>query len=386
MHQGAAFHSEWGGGRTAVTVRVQPGAVSFSCDQGTVDFPLTGLELEWGGADGSILFLRNGAFPGTVLTVQDPAFLNVLKTQTGGMLRPQMETLQRSKRKRYAVGMGWIGAILLALFALYVGVGALAEGAVELIPFSTDEAIGEFADKQMTASMGAEVRTAIVVDAVEQMVDRLAPHASIDGVTFRIKVIESDQVNAFALPGGYMVVFTGLLRRAESPEEVAAVLGHEMAHVTGRHGMRRIARSIGVLVTVQLILGDIAGASVALQELFTLAAVNGYSRDQETAADVEGVRMLHAAGIPPEGAIRFFEHMKEDQTTIEEVEVLSWLSTHPDHTTRIESLQKTIAELGPLKEKPLDLDWEAIQVALGDGEKHEKASGEPEAESKKEGE
>ena len=301
MHQGAAFHGEWGGGRTAVTVRVEPGAIVFSCDEGSLSFPLNGLQLEWGGADNTILFLRNPAFPGTVLTVQDPSFLQALKTQTGGMLQTQLDALDRSKQKRWVMGMGWIGGILLSLFVIYLAVGALAEGAVELIPFSTDEAIGEFADKQMTGSMGSQVRTPVVVEAVEHMVERLAPHASMEGVDFKIKVVESEQVNAFALPGGHMVVFTGLLRRAESPEEVAAVLGHEMAHVTGRHGMRRIARSIGVLVTVQLLLGDIAGASVALQDLFTLAAVNGYSRDQETAADLEGVRMLHAAGIRPEG-------------------------------------------------------------------------------------
>ena len=112
----------------------------------------------------------------------------------------------------------------------------------------------------------------------------------------RIQVVDAPQINAFALPGGQIVVYTGLLRKAARPEQVAGVIAHEMAHVTLRHGLRGIAKQVGVLVGVQVLTGDLSGLAA---QVATAAISNAYSRDAEREADAEGARMLAAAGIDP---------------------------------------------------------------------------------------
>ena len=89
----------------------------------------------------------------------------------------------------------------------------------------------------------------VVVDAIDTIVRRLADHASRTDVTYEVWVVDAPIVNAFALPGGYIVVYTGLIDKAETPEQLAGVIAHEMAHVTKRHGLQRVAQSAGVILS-----------------------------------------------------------------------------------------------------------------------------------------
>src|SRR5690606_1638034 len=114
-------------------------------------------------------------------------------------------------------------------------------------------------------------------------------------------------VNAFAAPGGYIVVFQGLLEASESAEEVAGILAHEIQHVVQRHGTKAILEALPLQLAAAALGGDQAAA------LFVGAAstlgVLSYRRRDETAADREGFRMLRAARIAPDGMMRFFERL-----------------------------------------------------------------------------
>jgi predicted Zn-dependent protease len=90
-----------------------------------------------------------------------------------------------------------------------------------------------------------------------------------------------------------------------------------------------------------------------------MASVNAYGRVQESAADAEGVRMMHAAGIDPSGLPKFFEMLKREEGDIPDA--LSWISTHPQHDDRIQAIKKQIASLPALVPVPLELDWADIQ-------------------------
>jgi len=195
------------------------------------------------------------------------------------------------------------------------------------------------------------------------MIDRLAPHAATKGLTFDVHVFQSPMVNAFALPGGKIVVFTGLIDKADSPEQVAGVLGHEMAHATLRHGLERIGQSLGMATAVTLLIGNTEGLVAAGADLFRLASVNSYGRAQESAADAEGVRMLNEAGIDPSGLPKFFEILKHEEGDIPDA--ISWISTHPQHEDRIKALEKQISTLPACVPVPLELDWSDIQKRVG---------------------
>jgi beta-barrel assembly-enhancing protease len=172
-------------------------------------------------------------------------------------------------------------------------------------------------------------------------------------VPFTIKVIDSDEVNAFALPGGFFYVNSGLILRAQEESELAGVMAHEISHVTARHGTRNATKGeIIQLATIPLILLGPAGvAGYGLYEGLNVALPLAYlkfSRDAEREADFLGLQYMYKAGYDPNAFVTFFERIQADEKrrpgTIPKV-----FSTHPLTPDRIEAAQKEIARILPNK-------------------------------------
>ena len=137
--------------------------------------------------------------------------------------------------------------------------------------------------------------------------DVLKVHAPEDeGFDYRLEVLENEMPNAFAMPGGQMVILTGLLELMDGPEEVAGVLAHELAHVYRRHSMRRLLQTAGLMTLGQIAIGDVTGAAAMLASAAGLAALQHYSREAEEDADLRGVELMHQAGIDPEYLAKSF--------------------------------------------------------------------------------
>jgi predicted Zn-dependent protease len=171
-------------------------------------------------------------------------------------------------------------------------------------------------------------------------------------VPFTIKVLDAEEVNAFALPGGFFFVNTGLLLRAESESELAGVMAHEIAHVAARHGTRQATR--GQLVNIASIplifMGGWAGYGV--RQAASLAIPIGFlsfSRGFESEADLLGIQYLYKTGYDPTAFVDFFEKIQSDEKrkpgTMSKV-----FSSHPLTDDRIKDAQKNIQEI--LKAKP----------------------------------
>ncbi|WP_085306571.1 M48 family metallopeptidase [Planktotalea arctica] len=146
--------------------------------------------------------------------------------------------------------------------------------------------------------------------------------------------------NAFALPGGTMVMTDALLREFPSEDVIAAILGHEIAHVVEEHGLRRLYRSLGAYVLIALLAGD-TGPMLedVLLEGNALLSLS-YSRTQETAADEFGLALSHQAGFDPVGLKVFFKALESEMGSGSE-----WRSSHPSHSARIEAIDAFIETL-----------------------------------------
>jgi predicted Zn-dependent protease len=175
-----------------------------------------------------------------------------------------------------------------------------------------------------------------VVAYVESIGAVVAPHFN-SPFQFRFRVVDDPSVNAFALPGGFVTVNMGLLQSAESGEEVAAVIGHELAHVVQRHGTRRVLRQLGGMAALSIVFGgtDLEVPATLLGGLANTA----YDRDQETEADELGQEALIAAGVSPIGMVHFFERMAKDAALAPP----QFLSTHPDPGNRAQRAQAAIS-------------------------------------------
>src|SRR6266446_4424092 len=172
-------------------------------------------------------------------------------------------------------------------------------------------------------------------------------------VPFTIKVIDSDEVNAFALPGGFFYVNSGLILRAQEESELAGVMAHEISHVTARHGTKNATKGeMMQLATIPLmLLGPVGWAGYGLYEGLNIAIPLTYlkfSRDSEREADFLGLQYMYKAGYDPNAFVTFFERIQADDKrrpgTIPRV-----FSTHPPTPDRIEAAQKEIARILPNK-------------------------------------
>jgi len=187
------------------------------------------------------------------------------------------------------------------------------------------------------------------VQLVQKVMKRLEGATGETGksMDWQVSVVASPQVNAFCLPGGKMVVYTGILPVAQSEAGLATVLGHEMAHATSRHGSQRLLQS---KLSQTLLSG--ANASLALgdmdtrQKMEVMAALGAgaqygvllpFSRNHESEADEVGLYYMARAGYDPHEAINFWERMEQSSSGSQPPE---FMSSHPSHGTRIERLRE----------------------------------------------
>ncbi|HUV30113.1 MAG TPA: M48 family metallopeptidase [Acidobacteriota bacterium] len=232
-----------------------------------------------------------------------------------------------------------------------------------IIPTSQEVAIGasmaeqvEQTEKRLPDSVWqtylAEIGTSIV--AVSDRKD----------IEYHFAVIESDQVNAFAAPGGYVYFYTGLLREMDSEAELAAVMAHEISHVVGRHGIKRLQAALGVSLAYQLVFGD--NSSEVLQAAVGIGmglAFAGYSREAEREADNFGLHYMVKAGYHSDGMLGMFATLAElggDGSS----DVFEQLSrSHPETQERIANTKRDIAAMQPFS-PGLALNKEKYQSML----------------------
>ena len=160
---------------------------------------------------------------------------------------------------------------------------------------------------------------------------------------WEIVVFRSEQINAFALPGGKIGVYTALLKVAKDQDQLAAVLGHEVGHVIKRHGRDRIQSQMVAMGGLE-ILGSILGNDPTIMGALGVGAQYGvilpFTRSQESEADIVGLKLMARAGFNPTGAITLWQNMKDAS----DKQIPELLSTHPAPDTRIKQLQEKLPE------------------------------------------
>jgi Zn-dependent protease with chaperone function len=181
--------------------------------------------------------------------------------------------------------------------------------------------------------------------ALQELVGRLGRHWAGHPYPFRVAVWEQEPPNALALPGGRIVVTTGLLEQVESENELAFVLGHELGHFRNRDHLRGLGR--GLAFALVMAAGGVSGAGSAA-ELAAVAgqlAERGFDREQERSADRFGLALVAAEYGHVAGAAEFFGRLPEPAGEVEQ-RIATYLATHPLNRERLEALRQAAAEEG----------------------------------------
>ncbi len=250
-------------------------------------------------------------------------------------------------------------AVLLKGFLLWGSIAAMVGVALYFGWTSATTALAMHMPRSWENRIGAELEYswfpesqrctgAEGLKALRGLGDRLWPEQG-DGGDIKLFVLRDRDANAFAVPGHRIVVYSGLIDRAKSPEMVAGVLAHEMGHVELRHPIRGLIHQLGLGAVFTLLLGDSTLANVG-----QLALLLSYSRDMEREADQRGIALLRRAGIRADGMAAFFEEFKKDGKG----GLPDFLSTHPDLDARIAATKQPPTGNPAMSEA----EWQALKA------------------------
>ena len=244
-------------------------------------------------------------------------------------------------------------------------VSCAAIGRINLLTTEKEIEIGREVAKEIERELKL-YKDPLVTAYINGLGQKLAGHSLRPDVKYHFKVVDTDDVNAFAVPGGWLYVNRGLITTAENESELAGVLSHEIGHVERKHGARALSRQIGIAVVVDAILGgkDASMKRRVIGQVFAFSSGTlqlKYGRDAEREADRFAVEATYAAGINPEGMATFFEKLMAMRKK-EPGMLANLFSTHPPSRERVTNVRSQIHGLTPKPGLTLDsLKFQAIK-------------------------
>lgn len=298
-----------------VDVEVEDGALAFAAGGADHCWPLVDLRIEKIG-DRARLSLGDAR-----LLVDAKAWR--LATGAAGAA---VETRHRSLERKLVIALTAGGIAVAAL--LFVGIPAVSPVLAQMTPPQFEQQLGENFNAQLALAFPSCEGTSGQA-ALADLGRRLSAQAQTN-FPIQVRAVEAPMVNAFALPGGLVVVTDDLIEMARSPDELAAVVAHETAHVEKRHVMQSVWRSMGLGLVLDLVIGGGTGAGQQAVLLAANFADLRFSRAAEVEADRRGMQLLEGAGLSSQGMAPFFERLATKNEGPSAAAVKELISSHPD--------------------------------------------------------
>lgn len=251
-------------------------------------------------------------------------------------------------------------ALFAALWFLITKLAPVPDAFPANFSVSQEEKLGKIITDAVLESE-KEITSPEVTKAVEEVSRRLISGLDNSVYHYHFYVIDKKEVNAYTFPGGNIIVFSGLINFAETPEELAAVLSHEIGHVEKRHLVYRIMKEVGVSVLVSIITSS---DKSIVRQLMQMLLSPAFDRDQETEADNFGLTLLQKTGVSPAAQAAFF--MRLNNKKFSNDEKLELLMTHPHDKKRIQNALD-FPRGKSFVEKPFaGIDWEKVKKEISE--------------------
>jgi beta-barrel assembly-enhancing protease len=280
---------------------------------------------------GSILQLQHGNDPIQILKIEDAQFiddLTVFRNKNG-----HIGWYQKLLNLGIKIHLGFALFIFGFIGLCYVYfIPWVAEKSVVLIPDVYDDTLGNtfFEQNTFLGTVDAKKTKGLNLFAKELKLKNKKK--------LKFTVIDSDIMNAFALPDGSIVVYTGIIDSMKDYEELVGLIGHEVAHVNHRHSMKMLCRNLSGYLFISTILGDANGVMAVLGENANTLQSLSFSREFEYEADIEGFKIVISNGVNPKGMSTLFKRLQKENN----IAIPEFLSSHPVTADRIRYIDKMI--------------------------------------------
>jgi beta-barrel assembly-enhancing protease len=325
-------------------VRLEPSAlqITYKTQDGTL--PVT---VHWQShriekeaySDAGKTILRYGNYPAQSLEVPSPDFLPAMETYyAAAPLVNQNGPLQVTRSPK------WLWLVLLFFLALipvtYFGLlPAVADFAARQIPPSYEQKLGNTLAAQLITTENIDSLQTKNLRGFVRQLTLPAPYP------LRYTVVRNPEPNAFAIPGGNIVVHDSMLKLVKSPEELAALLGHEYGHLKLRHSLRSLFRSLSGYIFISAIIGDVSAVTAVVIENANALKSLEYSRKFEKEADMAGLEVLQQNKLNPIGMVQLFGHLQAHSKGRGQDN--EFISTHPLLSSRIRYIKEYLKHKTP---------------------------------------
>ncbi len=300
--------------------------------------------------------LQYGTFPHQYLEYNnDSTLVQVLK---GSLSKPKSgKGIVANEYNAFVKGALIVIAIFsaVALLIYFVLLPSIASYIAGKIPVSTEIALGNKFYESFIGDSEIDAKKTKLLNDFAQRIDFETKYP------LKFTVVKDNQVNAFALPGGNIVVFSGILEKIKSSEELAALLSHEVTHVKERHSLKGLARSLAGSLLISVVFGDTGALGNVLANQADNIYQLGFSRGMEKEADLKGLQIMYHNHLNPRGMLHLMERLQEEEQK-QGSKMLTYLNTHPMTEERITYIKiNSKGEKGSHNEK-LDIIWKQMQA------------------------
>lgn len=261
----------------------------------------------------------------------------------------------------YSLKIAIVGCVLCLFSILFLQKDYVISELVDMVPVETELEIGKLLFDSYQKSLNLDDNTKIT-EQLEKIVSDLSKPIGSSQYSYKIFLSRSKDVNAFALPGGYIVVNAGLIEELSTADELYGVIAHEIAHVNERHILKNIIHSVGTYALFSIILGNIDGALAVIVGKGEFLLDMEYSRQHEIDADHKAIQYLMNANISPDGLRSFFSKLQKHDV----FEGFAIFNTHPTSKERSQKIEVLINKIDKKTDYNTDFDLENLKSMISE--------------------
>lgn len=303
---------------------------------------------------GLVSFTYGDIFPFQKIESSDATFIDFINNSEDKNLNSSLDVLLHKSKNKSLVAL-LLTLVGLAVITYFYIIPVVATGFASTLSKENVIEFGDYVFRVITTDLEIDEEASAKLQA---FVDEMKIESTFP---LQIYVVESSEMNAFALSGGKIIIFSTLLEKIENEAQLSALIGHEVSHIENRHMLKNLARNLGGAIFVSVLFGDVNGATTVLMDNAHMFTQLSYTRSLEKEADIFGLDIMRNNDVDLYGMPELFEILQKETP----IDVPTYLSNHPmlkdriDYTKQIASEQKDVLFNSRLKEK-----WSMIHQAI----------------------